>query len=80
MKTTDDFTPGRRVCWLGYGTSATEHCHGRIARVTKTLIVVTSDVRGAEWRFRKDSLKAVPQDTWGGYNLSLTCQKPKKKG
>lgn len=69
---------GQRVCWLGYGTAATSHCHGEIVRITKTMIIVKSDSRGAQWRFRKDNMQAVPRGDWGGHTLSTKCQRPRR--
>jgi len=75
---TNEFEVGQRVCAMGQGTDALAHWHGKVTRLTKTMIIVTSQ-RGDECRFRREGIviRSIPQSDWGGLSLSTTCQEKK---
>jgi hypothetical protein len=71
MATTTPLAAGDRVCVVGWGTAGMLHQHTVVARLTKTLIVTTKGRR-----FRRDTLRSVPYQPYGGSVLSPTCQRP----
>jgi hypothetical protein len=70
-----DFTPDQVVCVKGSGVDAPLHFHDRVARITKTMIVL----KGGR-RFSRESLhRSIPYQPYGGAHVSTTCQKKETK-
>jgi len=76
---TTNFEIGQAVCAAGRGADAIAHWHGKVTRLTKTMIIVTSQ-RGNEHRFSRTGIAAhsIPYAEYGGLTLSPTCQKKEK--
>lgn len=79
----DQYEVGQRVCIIGRGTSATVHLHGRVARFTKTLMIV-----GYHWkrgqnegdgqrRYRLGNAVSweAGASEYGGSSVHPTCQR-----
>lgn len=64
-----DVEPGVRVCIKGQGTDAMLHWHGKVARLTKTMIILENGRR-----FRRNDLSSIPYQPYGGSKISTECQ------
>ena len=70
----DWIRPGKAVCVAGIGSDNSVHAHDRIARVTKTLIVLEGGRR-----YRLDSGLSVPYSAYGGTGIHSKCQRPARR-
>jgi len=70
-----DVEPGRVVCVEGRGEDATIHRHVKVARVTKTMIILEN---GSRYR-RETVAGSIPYQPYGGSSIHLTCQRQKEK-
>jgi hypothetical protein len=67
----DDVRVGRRVCLVGFGTTATLHEHTYIDRLTPTMIVMKN---GRRFR-RGEPFTALPRREYGGITIHTDCPK-----
>lgn len=66
---------GQRVCVVGVGTANIFHSHGyTVKRVTKTVLIL-EDADGRERRFRREALRTIPYQPYGGWMADTTCQR-----
>ncbi len=68
---------GQRLCVIGLGVDNLAHRHVTVTGFTK-LYIKTETRDGIVERFRRDDGSSVPYSAYGGTQIHLSCQRPRK--